>query len=532
MGFIMDGLEAEAYDRSYSDRSLLARILGYFKPVGRLMVLVAIMILLNSVADTVLPVLVSRGIDSLRTARSLQTLGLLVAAILVSGVLSWTFNFVRQRNTARAVGDVVLGLRHDAFKAVLARDMSFYDENPSGKVVSRVTSDTEDFATVVTLTLNLLSQFLLVVLIVVVLFHIDVGLALLALTITPAIVGVALAFRRIARQTNRHARRALASVNANVQETISGISIAKNFRQEQTVYDEFRRVNQQSYRLNLRSGLIFTGVFPLLNTVAGLGTVIVIYFGGLRVLSGSISPGSWYLFAQAITILWFPLTSIASFWSQFQQGLAASERVFALIDAEPRVVQTDQRALPSLAGRIEFRHLDFRYSSSQSVLTDFSLTIPAGQTVAFVGHTGAGKSSLAKLIARFYEFQGGQLLIDGQDIRTFDLGSYRRHLGIVPQVPFLFSGTVAENIRYARPDARAATTLSSTTRTFDHKRPSTGPGKDSCRCAFPTATSSRWRGRWRRIVSREHARTESSREGVATGLNAMPGSGRASGANL
>jgi len=456
MGFIMDGLEAEAYDRSYSDRSLLARILGYFKPVGRLMVLVALMILLNSVADTVLPVLVSRGLDSLRTARSLQTLGLLVVAILVSGVLSWTFNFVRQRNTARAVGDVVLGLRHDAFKAVLARDMSFYDENPSGKVVSRVTSDTEDFATVVTLTLNLLSQFLLVVLIVVVLFHIDVGLALLALTITPAIVGVALAFRRIARQTNRHARRALASVNATVQETISGISIAKNFRQEQTVYDEFRRVNQQSYRLNLRSGLIFTGVFPLLNTVAGLGTVIVIYFGGLRVLSGSISPGSWYLFAQAITILWFPLTSIASFWSQFQQGLAASERVFALIDAEPRVVQTDRRAVPSLAGRIEFRHLDFRYSSSQSVLTDFNLTIPAGQTVAFVGHTGAGKSSLAKLIARFYEFQGGQLLIDGQDIRTFDLGSYRRHLGIVPQVPFLFSGTVAENIRYAQPDASVA----------------------------------------------------------------------------
>src|SRR5260370_30003711 len=197
MGFIMDGRDAEAYARSYSDRALMARVLGYFQPVGRLMVLVAIMILLNSVADTVLPVLVSRGIDSLRTARSLQTLGLLVAAILVSGVLSWTFNFVRQRNTARAVGDVVLGLRHDAFKAVLARDMSFYDENPSGKVVSRVTSDTEDFATVRTLTLNLISQFLIVVQIAVLLFHIDARLALPALPIPPGIVGVALAFRRL-----------------------------------------------------------------------------------------------------------------------------------------------------------------------------------------------------------------------------------------------------------------------------------------------------------------------------------------------
>ena len=135
------------------------------------------------------------------------------------------------------------------------------------------------------------------------------------------------------------------------------------------------------------------------------------------------------------------------------EGLAASERVFALIDAEPRVVQREQQPVERLAGRIEFRNMDFRYTSSETVLSGFSLTIPAGQTVALVGHTGAGKSSLAKLIARFYEFQGGKLLIDGQDIRSFDLADYRRRLGIVSQTPFLFSGTVADNIRYARPDA-------------------------------------------------------------------------------
>ncbi len=354
------------------------------------------------------------------------------------------------------VGNVVLKLRHDVFAAVLERDMSFYDDHPSGKIVSRVTSDTEDFATVVTLTLNLLSQFLLVVLITGVLFWINAGLALLTLTIAPVIVLVALGFRRIARQTTRHARRALATVNATVQETISGISVAKNFRQEQTIYDEFRDVNQLSYRVNLRQGLVFTGIFPVLNAIAGIGTVIVIYFGGLRVLNGSVSAGSWFLFVQAINILWFPLTSIASFWSQFQQGLSASERVFALIDAEPRVVQTDRQPVARLAGRIEFRAVDFRYTASEQVLKGFSLTVGAGETVALVGHTGAGKSSLAKLIARFYEFQGGHILIDGRDIRTLDLRDYRRHLGLVPQVPFLFSGTVADNIRYARPDATDA----------------------------------------------------------------------------
>jgi ATP-binding cassette, subfamily B, bacterial len=456
MGFIMEGLDAEEYDRTYGDRQLVARIYRYFRPALGIMLFVALMIGLGSLMDTVLPVLLARAIDTIARARDLSGAWLLVTAILLSGVLAWTFNFFRQWYTARVVGDVVLHLREDAFAAVMARDMSFYDEHPSGKIVSRVTSDTEDFATVVTLVLNLLSQVLLVVLIMGVLFYLNVRLALLAMAIAPVIVVIALGFRRIARTTTQHARRALARVNAIVQETISGISVAKNFRQEQTIYDEFRQVNRQSYAVTLRQGLLFSAIFPILSTVAGFGTVLIVYFGGLDVLNHNVSAGEWFLFVQAIAYFWFPLTSIASFWSQFQQGLSASERVFALIDAEPRVVQTDHQPVDRLAGRIEFRHVDFRYSASEPVLTDFSLTIQAGETVALVGHTGAGKSTLGKLVARFYEFQGGQLRIDGRDIRTLDLHTYRQRLGIVPQIPFLFAGTVAENIRYARPEASEA----------------------------------------------------------------------------
>ncbi|HEV8194977.1 MAG TPA: ABC transporter ATP-binding protein [Ktedonobacterales bacterium] len=456
MGFIMDGLEQETYDRAYSDRDLLRRVLGYFRPKLRLMTFVAVMVVLNSVMDTVSPVLISRGLDSAGRTATPQVIALIVAAVLVSGALSWIFNFFRQWNTAKAVGDVVLTIRRDAFDAVTDRDMSFYDEYPSGKIVSRVTSDTEDFAAVVTLTLNLMSQVLLVVLIAIAMFIIDWRLALLALTIAPVIVLVALGFRRIARVTTQRAQRARATVNALVQESISGISVAKNFRQEAKIYEQFRLVNKQAYGVNLRQGLVFSAIFPVLNTIAGIGTVIVVYFGGLSVLQGVASYGAWFLFVQAINIFWFPLTSIASFWSQFQQGLSSSERVFALIDADPRVVQTDSQQVQTLQGRIEFRHLDFRYSDQQDVLRDFDLTIPAGQTIALVGHTGAGKSTLGKLVARFYEFQGGELLIDGRDIRSLDLQSYRRHLGIVQQVPFLFSGSVADNIRYARPEATDA----------------------------------------------------------------------------
>jgi len=456
MGFIMDGLDAEAYDRNYKDSMLVRRIVRYFRPHTKTILLLTVLVVASALLDAAFPLIISHSLDNLVTAHAQTTALIIGSFILLSGGLWWVCNLFRQWYSARAVGDVVLNVREDAFNAVMERDMSFFDEFSSGKIVSRVTSDTDSFATVVTLTLNLLSQLLLFVILAVILFFINYQLALLALIIVPLIIGVALLFRRIARISTQRSQRSVARVNANVQEIVSGITIAKNFRQEQNMYDEFKQVNEQSYQVNLRSGYLYNGIFPVLFMIANLGLTIVVYFGGLRVLNRSISAGDWYLFLQSISLLWFPLTSIASFWSQFQLGLAASERIFALLDAEPRIHQNANQPVPRLRGQIEFKKLFFSYDDRQNVLIDFNLTIQAGETIAIVGHTGAGKSSLAKLVARFYEFQGGQLLIDGQDIRSFDLRAYHRQLGIVPQVPFLFSGTVADNIRYARPEASDA----------------------------------------------------------------------------
>jgi ABC-type multidrug transport system fused ATPase/permease subunit len=244
-----------------------------------------------------------------------------------------------------------------------------------------------------------------------------------------------------------------AEVSAHIQETISGIGVAKTFRQEQAVYDEFQDVNAKAYRVNLRTGYVFNAIFPILGALAGVGTAALVYFGGLRVRNSGLSAGDWFLFIQGLGMFWFPLTSIASFWSQFQLGLAAGERVFALIDAEPKVVQTGNEPVPQVYGAISFEHVAFSYNENEKVLADFSLAIQAGETLALVGHTGSGKSSIARLIARFYEFQDGSILIDGRDIRTLNLSEYRSHLGIVTQVPFLFDGTVRENIRYGNHDA-------------------------------------------------------------------------------
>jgi ATP-binding cassette subfamily B protein len=457
---IMGGLSAEEYDRTYSDGQLVRRIVAYFRPQLGKMLLVTAMVLLTSLVATISPILISRGIDMLSGNPTLQLLLGLAAVVSVLGALSWAFSFIQQWFSARAVSNVVLALREDAFRAVMRRDLSFYDQHASGRIVSRVTSDTQDFATVVTLTIDLLSQLVLVLVISVVLLQQNWRLALMTFVLAPIVVIIALLFRRLARRAMQQSQRALANVNATIQESISGIAVAKNFRQEAAIYEDFKETNNLAYRVQLMRVAIFGSIFPTLNTISGLGVSAIIYFGGTMALDGVITSGEWYLFVQGLTIFFHPITSIASFWSQFQQGLAASERVFALIDDEPQVTQSDNKSVGRLKGDILFDKVSFNYSTGRAaVLDDFTLHIPAGETLAIVGHTGAGKSSLVKLLMRFYEFQSGTIWIDGQDIRTLNLGEFRRQIGLVPQVPFLFSGTVGENIRYGRQGASDAEVL-------------------------------------------------------------------------
>ncbi len=458
------GLGAEAYDRVYSDSQLIRRSAVYFRPHMRTVTIVAAVVVLISLAATVTPLLIARGIDALASNRGLQLLLALAALVTVLGALNWLLNLVRVQLAARAVGDVVLALREDAFRALMRHDLSFYDQYAAGRIVSRVTSDTQDFATVITLTVDLMSQLVLVAVITVVMLVVNLRLALITLAVGPVVVLVAMLFRRVARRAMQQAQRAQATLNATIHETISGIAVAKSFRQESSIYADFLQTNSLAYTVQLKRVIVFGSIHPIMHGISGIAVAVVIFTGGSLVIGRTVSVGDWYLFVQSLSIFLNPVVMIASFWGQFQQGLAASERVFALIDARPNVVQTADESVGTLRGRITFDQVQFRYSDGRDeqmvgagwVLSNFSLEIPAGQTLAIVGHTGAGKSSLIKLIMRFYAFQGGRILIDGRDIRTLDLAEYRRQLGLVPQAPFLFSGSVLDNIRYGRPDASDA----------------------------------------------------------------------------
>ena len=452
MGFILDGLDTESYDRNYSDKELLGRIMDYFRVHSRKMLSVAALLLVDSVTSTAGPIIISKGIDLVALSPSQQTILLLAGLVLVLNVVAWLANYVRRMQSAQIIGDVVLKVREDVFDATVRHDMSFYDEHSSGKIVSRVTSDTQDFSAVVTLTMDLLSQVLLIIILTVWLFTINVWLTLLLIGLTPLAVATALSFRRIARKVTQQARRVNAKINAQIQESISGIVVAKSFRQEYAIYQTFTENNKQSYRIGVRRDMTFNTIFPIMGMASGLATALLMYASGLATRTG-VSPGNWYLFMRAGQMCIRDRMSIASFWSQFQDGLSAAERVFALIDAEPKVVQTASNPVTQVEGHIEFHNLHFTYTGEEVVLPDFTLDVRPKETLALVGHTGAGKSSIAKLVTRFYEFQGGSLFIDGRDIRTLDLQQYRRHIGLVPQEPFLFSGTVKDNIRYGHPEA-------------------------------------------------------------------------------
>ncbi len=454
MGILRAGLTNENYDRDYTNRQLVTRIAAYFKPWWLRLLLIITMVSLLALMGAAVPILVSRGVELMADPQvgSASIAAGLVLAVLAIGVATWGVNWVRRLQTSKLIGDVILAMRVDAFQAVMGHDMSFFDRYQSGRIVSRITSDTDEFGRVAVLVTEIFTQLLLVFILVFYLFQIDVRLTTVLMLVAPIAFIIAIAFQRIARRVTRRSQQAMADVNVSIQEAVTGISVAKNFRREQGIFDEFLAVNDMSYDIHVKRGFVLANLFPTLQFFSGLGTAILLYVGGLSVYTATITAGAWFLFMNSVGQFWFPMINLAAFWSQFQSALSATERVFALIDAQPAVIQRATRPVPRLRGDIKFEQVDFRYSEKEQVLDDFNLHIRPGESVALVGHTGAGKSSIAKLVTRFYEYQGGDLLIDDQDIRTFDLHAYREQLGIVSQTPFLFDGSVADNIRYANHD--------------------------------------------------------------------------------
>jgi len=447
------GLDSETYDRQYSNKALLCRIWSYAQVYKKQIFIILIAIILQGSVGALPPLLISRVLDEgIAGVPDRTVFYLLAAMVILVEVLGFVFYYINHRLLARVIADVNRDLSTDAFAASMRQDMAFHDHYSSGRILSRITTDTRDFSTFIKITMDVANSALQSLVTAIILINTQWRLAATLFMVVPVVIIVVSFYRSLARKFTRQGMRAMANVNATIKETISGIAIAKNFRQEESIYRDFKQTNTVSYDMNVKRGLILSVVFPTTRALGGIATAVIVYTGSNSVMAGLISAGAWYMFVLSIDRFLQPVMALTSYWTQVQTGLSAAERIFALIDAEHTVIQTGNYVPTQLRGKIDFNQLTFRYNTGKEVLKDFDLHIQEGENVAIVGHTGAGKTSIARLIARFYEFQSGELLIDDRDIRSYNLHALRQHMGLVTQVPFLFEGTVEENIRFSQPE--------------------------------------------------------------------------------
>ncbi|MBD3190041.1 MAG: ATP-binding cassette domain-containing protein [Candidatus Heimdallarchaeota archaeon] len=451
------GRSDEETERQFSDKFLTKKMIHYTSPYKKEIIYVTLIIILNTLLNLAPPYIVGKLMDlAVETAQGTPQVGLIITLVIVNLVLSgltWLFgDYLRPLIQITAISNAIRDLRMDMFLQIQQHDFKFFDTHLTGKIMSRVMNDTDTLRDTLIFTTQLIGNALLVLGSAGLLFVINWQLGLISIGMSPIVILIMFLYRRYVRRTMRKWRKTVAKVNAAMQESVSGIAVSKSFSREKENLKDFQKVNQENFKAGFKRAMSFATLMPIIRMLQGvLMVVLLIYGGNLSILGLQLSPGELYSFTLYLWRFFFPLMQVANFYSQYQAGLAAMERIFGLMEVESEVKEMEQPIiLNELQGEIEFRNVDFWYTEDEPVFQDFNLKIHPGETVAIVGHTGAGKTTLASLLPRFYEIKNGKILVDGVDIRDFDLQWYRRQIAIVLQDSFLFSGTVKENIKFGR----------------------------------------------------------------------------------
>ncbi|MFW9851561.1 MAG: ABC transporter ATP-binding protein [Candidatus Thorarchaeota archaeon] len=455
MGFIQD-LPDERYDRKYGDIYLFRRLFGYIaKHDMNKFFRVLIWMIIQTCANIGIPFFIKFVITGVQNGDFNTVFYIEAGAVVVLYALFWFAQYRALYNSAILTGEMLRRIRKDSFETLLHNDMKFYDENKSGKLVSRVTSDSDTISQMVQITTSFMINILVMLVVIIILFITDVRLAGITLAIVPFLFGLGIGIRLFSRRTSKNWRKTIAILNANVAESISGIEITKSFNQEKEAFERFKGINMRNYRAAYVRAWGMSIFFPIIETLFGVGTFLVLFYGGrITFQIGDLSVATLYFFILMLNRFFMPLLEITRFFNQFEAGLAAVERIFSLMDSKPSVVEDPNPiSVPDLSGNIDFSKMTFYYNPSEPLFKEFDLSIPAGQTVAIVGRTGAGKSTLVSLLNRFYDVVDGSIIVDETDIRKYVIQEYRDQIGIVLQDNILFSGSIEENIRYGKLEA-------------------------------------------------------------------------------
>jgi ATP-binding cassette subfamily B protein len=387
-------------------------------------------------------------------------LNTVVALYLLSVLVVWGTSYAQTYLIGWTGQRALQDLRVRLFAHLQRMPVGFYERRPAGVLISRMTNDIEALNSLVTDTIVTLIQATLTLAgSIVILLLLDWQLALLVFLIFPVMALLSLIFRIVSADAYRRTRETIGSITADLQETLSGIRVVRSFAREPFHRAKFDELNARNRDANMKTVHLNAAYFPAVEFISSLATVMVIVFGGLQAIDGNIEIGVLVGFIAALNQFFDPIGQLSQVYTTYQSGMAALDKIFELLDEEPDLVDApDARELPAVRGEIAFEDVSFRYRTDQEVklaLDHVDLTIPPGQTVALVGATGAGKSTFAKLVARFYDPSEGTVRVDGHDLREVTMASLRRQLGIVPQEAFLFSGTIADNLAFGREDASA-----------------------------------------------------------------------------
>ncbi|MFX0085144.1 MAG: ABC transporter ATP-binding protein [Candidatus Hodarchaeota archaeon] len=457
MGWIFEGLDKSKKKRSYSDFELFKRSLVRLTPFKKPVIISIVAMFSGTLISLAAPLVFAQIIDGLENPTRTDYIKflLLIGAFsyFILNTLNWVVDYTINIQFAKLIPDFMVTLRGDIFDGLARQDMKFFDKHRSGQLNARVSRDAGDYGGVVGFMTTIVGQILTLLSIFIILAFIDLSLALISACVVPILAIVSILFRKVARSLSMSFRKVHGEINAAMAESVNGIRVSKSFGIESESLEDFKKTNQRHYSAGFKQGFAMNSFFPVVELISITATLTIIILGGQAAILGGITAGTVYLFLSYLGRFFFPVTQLVSFYAQIQQGFAAYERILEVIDSEPEVKDEGTIEIDRIEGQIEFKNVDFAYNPEQPVLTNFSLVINPGEKLAIVGHTGAGKTSIISLLSRFYEFQAGEVLIDGYNIRDIKLKSYRKHVGVVLQKPFLFHGTVEENIRYGRQEA-------------------------------------------------------------------------------
>jgi ABC-type multidrug transport system fused ATPase/permease subunit len=435
----------------------LRGLIELLRPYRGRTALMFVSLVAGTAASLAPPPLAKLAIDQGIVPGDLHTLTLVVVAFLISALVYWGATYLQTYLVGWVGQRVLQDLRLQLFAHLQTMSVGFYSRRQAGVLVSRLSNDVEALDQLVSDgVVTLFGSSLTLIGTAVILFTLDARLALLTYIVFPVLGAASLAFRIISADAYRATREKVAQITAYLQETLSGIRVVRAFAQEERHVARFAELNEENRWANMKTVNLNAAYFPGVELLSALATAGILLYGGLQAIDGDITVGVLVAFLAALNNFFDPIQSLSQLYTTYQAGMAALDKIFELLDEEPDLVDApDAIELPRIRGEIVLDDVSFSYGAGEA-LCHVSLTVPPGQTVALVGATGAGKSTLAKLMARFYDPTSGRVLVDGHDLRAVTARSLRSQMGIVPQEAFLFSGTIGENIAFGRSDATAA----------------------------------------------------------------------------